>query len=75
MKGQLKGQYQGIQSTKQQALEKIIENEMVRIKIEGKKSSFHHIPLTKTHKAFFLIEDLSNSIHTDQTGVFPFTFQ
>ncbi len=48
---------------------------MVRIKIKGKKSPFHHILFTKTHKAFFRIDDLSNSIHTDQTGSFPFTSQ
>ncbi len=47
VKGHLKGQCQGIQSTKQKAFEKIIENKTVRIKIEGKKSPFHHIPLTK----------------------------
>jgi hypothetical protein len=46
VKGHLKGQCQGIQFTKQKALEKIIENEIVRIKIKGKKSPFHHIPLT-----------------------------
>jgi hypothetical protein len=75
MKRHLKGQRQGIRSTKQKALEKIIENETVRIKIEGKKSPLHHIPITKTHKIFFCIEDLSNSIHTNQTGAFPFTSQ
>jgi hypothetical protein len=48
---------------------------MVRIKIEGKKSPFRHIPLTKTHKAVFCTEDLSNSIHTDQTGALQFTSQ
>ncbi len=48
---------------------------MVSIKIEGKKSPFHHIPITKPHKAFFCIEDLSNLIRTDQTGAFPFIFQ
>ncbi len=68
IKGHLKGQRQGIRSIKQIALEKIIKNEQVRIKIEGENSHFHHIPITKTHKAFFHIEDLSNSIHTDQTG-------
>ncbi len=56
-------------------MEKVIENETVRIKIKGKKSPFHHIPLTSTHEAFFRIEDLSNLIHTDQTRAFPFTSQ
>ncbi len=75
VKGHLKSQCQGIQSTKQQAFEKIIENETVRIKIEGKKSPFQHIPIAKTHNAFFRIEDLSNLIHTNQMGAFFFTPQ
>ncbi len=29
----------------------------------------------KTHEAFFHIEHLTKSIHTDQTGAFPFTSQ
>jgi hypothetical protein len=75
VKGHLKGQRQGIRLTKQKALDKIIENKMVRINIEGEKSPFHHIPITKTHEAFFHIEDLSDSIHTNQTGAFPFNSQ
>jgi len=77
IKGHLKGQHQGIRLTKQLALDKIIENEEVRIKIEGEGSPFHQhqIPITKTHEAFFRIDDLTNSIHTDQTGAFPFTSQ
>jgi hypothetical protein len=67
IKGHLKGQCQGIHSTKQIALEKIIKNEQVRIKIEGKNSPSHHIPITKTHEAFFRIKDLSDSIHTTLT--------
>jgi hypothetical protein len=42
---------------------------------QGQNSPFHHIPPTKTHKAFFHIEDLSKSIHTGQTGAFLFTSQ
>ncbi len=53
----------------------MIENKTVKIEIEGKKSPFHHIPITKTYEPFFCIEDLSNLIHTDQTGVFSFTSQ
>ncbi len=75
IKGHLKGQRQGICSTKQIALEKIIENEQVRVKIEGENSHFHHIPITKTHEAFFRIKDLSDSIHTDQTSASPFMSQ
>jgi hypothetical protein len=68
----LKGQCQGIRSTKQIALEKIIKNKEARIKIEGKGSPFHQIPITKTHETFFRILDLTDSIHTNQTGAFPF---
>jgi hypothetical protein len=76
IKGHLKGQRQGIGSTKQVALEKIIENEEVRIKIEGEGSPFHQIPIiSKTHEAFFRVDDFTNSIQTDQTGAFPFTSQ
>ena len=76
IKGHLKGQRQGIRSTKQVALEKIIENEEVRIKIEGEGSPFHQVPtISKTHEAFFRVDDLTDSIHTDQTGAFPFTSQ
>ncbi len=52
-----------------------MENKTVRIKIKDKKSSFPHIPIIKTHEAFFRIEDLSNLIHTNQMGRFPFTSQ
>jgi len=75
IKGHLKGQRQGIRSTKQLALDKIIENKEVRIKIEGEGSPFHQIPITKTHEAFFRIDDLTDSIHTNQTRAFPFTSQ
>jgi hypothetical protein len=75
IKGHLKGQRQRIRLTKQAALEKIIENEEVRIKIEGEGSPFHQIPITKTHEAFFRVDDITDSIHTDQTGAFPFTSQ
>jgi len=75
IKGHLKGQHQGIRSTKQGALDKIIKHKEARKKIEGEGSPFHQIPITKTHEAFFRIDDLTDSIHTDQTGAFPFTSQ
>ena len=50
IKGHLKGQHQGICSTKQVALDKIIENKEVRIKIEGEGPPFHQIPITKTRQ-------------------------
>jgi hypothetical protein len=58
---------------KAKKMKKIKENKTVRIKIESKKSPFHHIPLTKIQKAFFRKEDLCDLIHTDQTGTIPFT--
>ncbi len=73
--GHLNGQRQGIRLTIQIALEKIIEKEEVRIKIEGEGSPFHQTPITKTHGAFFRIDDLTDSIQTTQTGAFPFTSQ
>ncbi len=75
IKGHLKGQHQGIRSTKQGALDKIIKHKEARKKIEGEGSPFHQIPITKTHEAFFRIDNLTDSIHTDQTGAFPFTSQ
>ncbi len=71
----MKGQRQGIRSTKQRALDKIFTNEENRIKIKGKDSPYYQKPITKTHDVYFRVEDLSESIHTDQTGAFPFTSQ
>jgi len=47
IKGHLKGQRQGILSTKQRALDKIIENEELRIKMEGENSPFHKMTSPK----------------------------
>ncbi len=72
-KGHLKGQKQGIRSTKQKALVKLVETAMVTIKQKHEDSP----PTTPTRHQdiFFHIEDLSETIHTDQTGGFPFTSQ
>ncbi len=75
IKGHLKGQRQGIRLTKQRALDKIITNKENRIKIEGKNSPFYQKKITKTHEVYFRVDDLTKSIHTDQTGAFPFTSQ
>ncbi len=75
VKVHLKGQCQGIQSTKQKALEKSIDNKTVRIKIKGKKITFPPHPTHRNPQSFFHIEDISNLIHTDQTGAFPFISQ
>jgi hypothetical protein len=50
VKGHLKGQRQGICSTKHKALDFFLENKTVRIKIEGKDSPCHHILITKLTK-------------------------
>jgi hypothetical protein len=52
IKGHMKGQCQGILSTKQRALDKIIDNEKVRIKMEGEDSPFNKITITKTHEVY-----------------------
>ncbi len=52
IKGHLKGLHQGIGSTKQVALERIIKNEKVRIKIKGESSPFHQTPITKNPRGF-----------------------
>jgi hypothetical protein len=75
IKGHLKGQRQGIRSTKQRALDKIIANKEARMKIEGEDSPYHQTQITKTHKVFFPVNDLTDSVHTNQTGAFPFTSQ
>ena len=41
--------------------------------MEGDDSPFHIKIITKTHEVFFRVNDLTDAIHTDQTGAFPFT--
>ena len=43
--------------------------------MEGKDSPFHKITITKTHEVLFRVNNLTDSIHTNQTGAFPFTSQ
>ena len=74
-KGHLKGQHQGVRSTKQKAFEKMIEVEEARIKIEGESSPFRPLPPTKLNDIFVRVEDLNEEIHTNQTGAFPHTSQ
>ncbi len=68
-KGHMKGQHQGVRSTKQKALEHILAREQP-IKIEpGTETSPTQI---KQHDDIFIqIVDLANTIHSDQTGAFP----
>ncbi len=72
-KGHMKGQHQGVRSSKQKALEHILAREQ-HIKIEpGTENSPTQI---KQHDNIFIqIVDLANTIHSDQTGAFPFTSQ
>ena len=72
-KGHLKGQRQGIRSTKQKALTKLIETALVHIKIENPDSPPTNF--ARHYDIFFHVEDLSETIHTDQTGAFPFLSQ
>ncbi len=74
-KGHLKGQWQGIRSTKQRVFDKILKNQETRIKIEGEHSPTQTLPSTKLNNMFTQVVDLTKEIHTDQTGAFPHTSQ
>jgi hypothetical protein len=74
-KGHLKGQRQGVRSTKQKAFKRMVEVEKARIKIKGESSPFHPLPPTKLNDIFVRVEDLNEEIHTNQTGTFPHTSQ
>jgi hypothetical protein len=74
-KGHLKGQCQGVRSTKQKAFKKMIGVEEARIKIKGESSPFCPFPPTKLNDIFVRLEDLNEEIHTNQTGAFPHTSQ
>ncbi len=72
-KGHMKGQPQGVRSTKNKALEHILARKQ-QIKIKpGTENSPTQI---KQHDDIFIqIVDLTNTIHSDQTGAFLFTSQ
>ena len=72
-KGHLKGQRQGIRSTKQMALRKLLETETVHIKQEHPDSPT--TDFARHNDMFVYVVDLSETIHTDQTGGFPFLSQ
>jgi len=74
-KGHIKGQRQGIRSTKNHAINALVAAEETRIKIEGEHSPFQPFPTTKLNDIFLPVVDLTNEIHTDQTGAFPHTSQ
>jgi len=74
-KSHLKGQRQGIRSTKHNAFTALVETEETRIKIEGESSPFKLLPPTKLNDIFVCMVDLTDEIHTDQMGTFPHTPQ
>jgi hypothetical protein len=74
-KGHLKGQRQGIHSTKNKAFTALIEAAEKRIMIKGEKAQIQPLPPTKLNDMFTTIVDLTEEIHTDQTGAFPHTSQ
>jgi len=75
LKGHLKGQRQGIRLTKHNAFTALVETEETKIKIERENSPFKPLPPTKLDDIFIHVGDLTEEIHTDQTGAFPHTSQ
>jgi hypothetical protein len=73
-KGHMKGQQQGIRSTKQKALDHLVESEkLVKIKVEP---GTEEVSPAKRHNDIFVhVKDLAESIHSNQTGVFLYTLQ
>jgi hypothetical protein len=73
-KGHMKGQQQGIRSTKQKALDHLVESEkLVKLKVEP---GTEEVSPAKRHNDIFVrVKDLAESIHSDQTSVFPYTLQ
>jgi hypothetical protein len=63
----MKGQRKGIQSTK--------VRKPVEIKIKPGTEQVPLVPITRQEDIFVRVTDLANTIHTDQTGVFPMTSQ
>jgi hypothetical protein len=73
-KGHMKGQCQGVRSTKQKALEHIVTREQ-HIKIEPGTEDSPKAQIKQHDNIFIWIVDLGNTIHSDQTGAFPFISQ
>ncbi len=66
-KGHMKGQRKGVRSTKVKP--------PVHIKIEPTTETAPNLTITKEFDIFVVIYELSNTVHTDQTGAFPMTSQ
>jgi hypothetical protein len=73
-KGHMKGQHQGIRSTKQKALDHLVESEKI-VKIKVEPGTEVPLPAKRFNDIFVRVEDLAESIHSDQTGAFPYTSQ
>jgi hypothetical protein len=70
----MKGQRQGVQSTKQKALDNNVAKEQ-SIKIKPGTENTPHSHNKRHDNMFMKVVDLTNTIHSDQTGAFPFTSQ
>ena len=73
-KGHMKGQHQGIRSTKQKALDHLLESETIA-KIEVEPGAKLPLQAKRFNNIFVRVKDLAESIHSDQTGTFPYTSQ
>jgi hypothetical protein len=73
-KGHMKGQRQGIRSTKQKALDHLVESEKI-VKIKVEPGTEEVLPAKCHNNIFVRINDLAESIHSNQTGAFPYTSQ
>jgi hypothetical protein len=73
-KGHMKGQRQGIRSTKQKALDHLVESEKL-VKIKVKLGTEEVLPAKCHNDIFARVEDLAKSIHSNQIGAFPYTLQ
>jgi hypothetical protein len=60
VRGHLKGQQQGIRSTKQKALNKLVERAATSLHLATLKA-----PIIKHSNIFMCIKDLSDTIHLD----------
>lgn len=72
-KGHLKGQRQGILSTKQWVMQSLVDTALAHIKQEQDDSP--PTPVERHNDIFLHVKDLSETIHTNQTGGFPFLSQ
>jgi hypothetical protein len=68
-KGHMKGQRQGVQSTKQKALDYIVAKEQ-NIEIESGTENAPHSHIKQHDDMFIKIMDLAETIHSNQMGAF-----